>query len=67
MTKKFWMVQAVPGGVAVVKHETKGDAVAEAIRLAGLANSLGKEFVVLEAISVHKVEKPPVVSKTLGK
>ncbi len=63
--KKFWMVQAVPGGVAQAVHQSKSEAEGEAVRLAGLACNHNKQLYVLEAVSVHQVSAPPVVSKEL--
>ncbi len=52
--KQFWFVWNPSGRDPSFKHETEESAILEAERLAR-ANA-GKEFVVLEAIAVRKVD-----------
>jgi len=60
---KFWVVWRSDGWTPVVRHVTKQSALNEAKRLA--EGNAGKEFFVLEAISLTTRPPPPVVTTEL--
>lgn len=52
----FWLVWESGNGYTKHRHGREEDAAVEAERLAGL--NTGKEFFVLKAITMSKIEKP---------
>lgn len=61
---RFWVVWREYGGNPTVKHQTKHEAVNEAVRLA--AQNLNSKFYVLEAVEYHQQEAAPIISVTLA-
>lgn len=54
---KFWMVLGGYGSEPAVRHKTLEEAQKEAMRL---CQKHGKEFIILEAVSLVRTTKPPV-------